>query len=123
MKEYLKNKKNSQEKNKSYENTDIVRYECDLHCHTDRSDGNDTPLEFILKAKEANMKAVAITDHDITPPLFIEDENGKKISSVIFAKENNVDLVLGYEFSCDTNVDDVHILGYKCCLLYTSRCV
>ncbi|HHT79166.1 MAG TPA: PHP domain-containing protein [Actinobacteria bacterium] len=114
MKEYLKNKKNSQEKNKSYENTDIVRYECDLHCHTDRSDGNDTPLEFILKAKEANMKAVAITDHDITPPLFIEDENGKKIFSVIFAKENNVDLVLGYEFSCDTNVDDVHILGYKC---------
>src|SRR5690554_6217389 len=92
----------------------VPNYECDLHCHTNRSDGNDSPLEFILKARDLNMKAVAITDHDIIPPLFIEDDNGKKIPSIIFAKENNIDLVLGYEFSCDTNIDDVHIIGYEC---------
>ena len=92
----------------------VPNYECDLHCHTNRSDGNDSPLEFILKARDLNMKAVAITDHDRIPPLFIEDDNGKKIPSIIFAKENNIDLVLGYEFSCDTNIDDVHIIGYEC---------
>ena len=114
MKDNLKNKENFLEMNKTDENRYVPRYECDLHCHTNRSDGNDSPTEFILRAKELKMKAVAITDHDIIPPLFVEDENGKNISSIIFAKKNNIDLVLGYEFSCDTNVDDVHILGYEC---------
>ena len=96
--------------NKSY----IPNYECDLHCHTNRSDGNDTPREFILKAAALKMKAVAITDHDITPPLFVNDADGSSMSSVDFAKKHGVELVLGYEFSCDTDVDDVHIIGYRC---------
>ncbi len=110
----LENKESFIMQDSSKEDTYIPDYECDLHCHTNRSDGNDSPLEFILKAKELKMKAVAITDHDITPPLLIENENGKQVPSLIFAKQNNIDLVLGYEFSCDTNVDDVHIIGYEC---------
>ncbi|MGJ7046146.1 PHP domain-containing protein [Thermoanaerobacterium thermosulfurigenes] len=90
----------------------MYRYDCDLHCHTIRSDGNDTPREFIDKATECGMKVVAITDHDIEPPIYISVDN-KKISTVNYAASKGIELVLGYEFSCDTYVDDVHILGYK----------
>ena len=110
----LKNEKNKLNKDNTNGDIYIPNYECDLHCHTNRSNGNDTPLELIIKAGNLGMKAVAITDHDIVPPLIIEDDNNRKVSSVIFAKQNNVDLILGYEFSCDTDVDDVHILGYRC---------
>ena len=41
------------------------RYECDLHCHTTRSDGSDTPQELILNAEKAGVKVLAVTDHDV----------------------------------------------------------
>ncbi len=88
------------------------KYECDLHCHTTRSDGNDPPEELILNASWVGMKAVAITDHDINPPLYIEN-NSKKKKIKDFAKGLGLDLILGYEFSCDTFVEDVHIIGYE----------
>ena len=37
-----------------------------------RSDGNDTPKEFLDTAAELGMKVVAITDHDVLPPEKIE---------------------------------------------------
>ena len=43
-------------------------YLCDLHCHTNRSDGNDEPAELIEKAVKLGMKVIAITDYDIVPP-------------------------------------------------------
>ncbi|MDK2878027.1 MAG: 3,5-nucleoside bisphosphate phosphatase [Thermoanaerobacteraceae bacterium] len=89
----------------------MKRYECDLHCHTVRSDGNDTPAELIDNAAKAGMRVIAITDHDIQPPVYIEVD-GKQIESVVYARGKDIELVLGYEFSCDTYVDDVHILGY-----------
>ncbi|SHM25484.1 hypothetical protein SAMN05660826_00555 [Caldanaerovirga acetigignens] len=89
-----------------------MRYDCDLHCHTVRSDGYDTPEELIINAKEAGLKVVAITDHDIQPPLYVETD-GEKLDIRLYAKKYGLELVLGYEFSCDTYVDDVHILGYK----------
>ena len=48
------------------------RYPCDLHCHTTRSDGNDTPSELIDSAVAAGLHAVAITDHDVDPPRTID---------------------------------------------------
>ncbi len=36
----------------------------DLHCHTNASDGTNTPTELIAKAKKAKIKLLAITDHD-----------------------------------------------------------
>ena len=89
-----------------------ARYPCDLHCHTVRSDGNDTPQELIDNAARLGMVAVAITDHDIGPPLQIQLPDGSQIATVSYAAEQGVRLVLGYEFSCDTHVDDVHICGY-----------
>lgn len=105
----LKSNKNFSDITKGYK----PLYECDLHCHTTRSDGNDTPKELIERASNLGMKAIAITDHDIDPPLYILDESGRKTDIKKFAKNLGLDLILGYEFSCDTYVDDVHIIGYE----------
>ncbi len=93
------------------------RYACDMHCHTLRSDGNDTPQELIDAAAHAGLHAIAITDHDIGPPLTLalegKEGNEEPIDSVAYAARRGVRLILGYEFSCDTRVDDVHICGYR----------
>jgi predicted metal-dependent phosphoesterase TrpH len=91
----------------------MVRYPCDMHCHTVRSDGNDTPQELIQSAARLGLHAVAITDHDITPPLRLTTAEGGEADPVEYAARCGVRLVLGYEFSCDTHVDDVHICGYR----------
>ncbi|MDO4569560.1 MAG: PHP domain-containing protein [Planctomycetia bacterium] len=84
-----------------------TNYPFDMHCHTLRSDGADSPEELILHAAELGMEGVAITDHDIYPP---EEIGG--MPSELFAKKHGMRLFLGYEFSCDTNIEDVHICGY-----------
>lgn len=88
------------------------RYPCDLHSHTVRSDGNDTPWELIDQAARLGLRALGITDHDIGPPVRLTTADGAEVDSVAYAAERGVRLVLGYEFSCDTHVDDVHICGY-----------
>lgn len=88
------------------------RYPCDLHCHTSRSDGNDTPRELIDAAAALGLRAIGLTDHDIDPPRRIDDEHGRSRAVVEYAAARGVVLVPGYEFSCDTHVDDVHICGY-----------
>jgi predicted metal-dependent phosphoesterase TrpH len=88
------------------------KYPCDLHCHTVRSDGNDTPKELIDNAVAAGMKVIAITDHDVCPPEKLMLEGGQECSCVEYAEKAGLTLVPGYEFSCDKWVDDVHICGY-----------
>ena len=39
-----------------------ARYPCDMHCHTVRSDGNDTPQELIENAARLGLLAIGITD-------------------------------------------------------------
>lgn len=92
--------------------TPAARYPCDMHCHTVRSDGNDTPQELIANAVRLGLHAIAITDHDIPPPLRLTGDDGREVDSVAYAAERGLHLILGYEFSCDTYVDDVHICGY-----------
>jgi len=93
--------------------TQTPNYPCDMHCHTLRSDGNDTPLELIENAAIAGLHALGITDHDIDPPLTVDLPDGRKADTVDYAAELGVILVPGYEFSCDSWVDDVHICGYR----------
>ena len=83
-----------------------------LALHTNRSDGNNTPKELIDRAISLDMKAIAITDHDIVPPETVT-VGGKEINIRSYARKQGLTLLLGYEFSTDTYVDDVHILGYE----------
>lgn len=87
-------------------------YPCDMHCHTVRSDGNDTPRELIDAAAAGGLYAVGLTDHDVPPPAMVELSDGRQADAEEYAAERGVRLVKGYEFSCDTHVDDVHICGY-----------
>jgi len=89
-----------------------ARYPCDLHCHTTRSDGYDSPRELIDRAVETGMYAIAITDHDITPPARIQVADNQEIDAGLYAIQHGLILVPGYEFSTDTWVDEVHICGY-----------
>ena len=93
--------------------TPASRYPCDVHCHTVRSDGNDTPQELIDNAARFGLRALGITDHDIEPPRRLSLSEGGEVDAVAYAAERGVRLVLGYEFSCDTLVDDVHLCGYN----------
>lgn len=88
-------------------------YECDLHTHTNRSDGHVSPVESIRRAADLGLKVQAITDHDTTLPLMYETENGT-VNLEKFAEEQGVELLRGIEMSCDTNNEDVHIIGLFC---------
>jgi 3',5'-nucleoside bisphosphate phosphatase len=41
----------------------------DLHVHTDRSDGRFSPERVLQKAMAARLDAIALTDHDLPPPV------------------------------------------------------
>lgn len=89
-----------------------ANYKYDLHCHTTRSDGRDSPKELIDNASAAGMKAVAVTDHDITPPEKVKVDT-EEIDIEKYAQSRGLKLIKGYEFSTDTWVGDVHILGFE----------
>ena len=63
----------------------------------------DTYSELIDKAERLGMKVIAIVDHDVIP-LDIQEHT----------KNKNVKVLPGIEISCDTLVDDVHIVGLGC---------
>lgn len=74
----------------------------DLHVHTTASDGQYTPSEIIQKAKDKNLKAIAITDHDTVNGI----EEGRKA-----AKEANIDFVPGIELNINGSAGEFHLLG------------
>lgn len=76
----------------------------DLHTHTTLSDGLNEPSENVRMAKEVELAALAITDHDSV--LGIEEA----INTAI--KFDDIEIVPGIEISTVENGEDVHILGY-----------
>lgn len=82
---------------------DTPKYLCDLHVHTKNSDGNDTYAEIIEKAESLGMKVISIVDHDVLP-----------LDTKEYTKNKKVKVLQGIEISCDTLVDDVHIVGLGC---------
>lgn len=86
---------------------------CDLHSHTTRSDGNDTPKEFVDTAAKQGMRVIAITDHDVLPPENIE-VNGVMVDIQHYAQRKGIKLLKGIEFSCETEVEDVHLVAFGC---------
>lgn len=88
-------------------------YECDLHCHTTRSDGNVTPKELIDYAAKRGLKVIAITDHDVVPPEVVE-VSGQDMTIEAYAAIKGIYVIKGIEISCDTHVEDVHIIALGC---------
>lgn len=75
----------------------------DLHTHSNRSDGTDSPAELIVKARATGLDVVALTDHDTT-------EGWREASEA--AEREGIRLVKGMEMSCRLEGKSIHLLGY-----------
>lgn len=75
----------------------------DLHTHSNRSDGTDTPTELVEKAAAHGLDVVALTDHDSTAGW---DE------AQVAADRVGITLVRGIEISTMLEGVSVHLLGY-----------
>lgn len=75
----------------------------DLHTHSTCSDGSLTPEELVSAAVDANLEAVALTDHDTTAglPRFL-----------VAARQAGLCGVTGIEISAEHHHGAMHILGY-----------
>lgn len=76
-----------------------MRY-CDLHTHSDHSDGTCTPAEVIALAREAGLQAVALCDHNTVSGL-----------PEFLAAAQGIEAVPGTEFSTDYKGTELHILA------------
>ena len=75
----------------------------DLHTHSNRSDGTDTPAELVERAAGTGLDVVALTDHDNTAGW---DEAAEAADRV------GIRLVRGIEVSTKLDGTSVHLLGY-----------
>lgn len=91
-----------------------ANYPVDLHSHSNRSDGADTPQELIDHAAKAGVKILAITDHDIRPPMGITLSDGSIMDAVKYAASKGLVLIRGIEVSCETTAEDCHIVCLGC---------
>ena len=105
-------------------------YLVDLHTHSTRSDGADTPQQLIDHAAALGMKVIAITDHDIRPPKEIQvaaagTGNGTlsekadagesvPVDAVDYARAKGLQLLRGIEISCETTAEDCHLVCLGC---------
>ncbi|MFY0407275.1 PHP domain-containing protein [Solicola sp. PLA-1-18] len=76
----------------------------DLHTHSTRSDGTDTPAELVANAVAAGLDVVALTDHDAT--------TGWDAATQA-AEGAPLELVRGLEISCRHHGAGVHLLAYE----------
>jgi predicted metal-dependent phosphoesterase TrpH len=75
----------------------------DLHLHTIHSDGALTPRELLVKAKNAGLGIISITDHDSVNAV---------VDAVQVGKDLAVEVVPGMELSASYRNGEIHILGY-----------
>lgn len=75
----------------------------DLHTHTTQSDGLLSPEQVVAEAKNASLRAIAITDHD---------EVGAIDAALRAGSSLDVEVLSGIELSVSHKQFDVHILGY-----------
>lgn len=76
----------------------------DLHTHSNRSDGTDTPAELVASAVAAGLDVVALTDHDATTGWDEAQEAADRLG---------IHLVRGIEISTKLHGVSVHLLGYE----------
>lgn len=75
---------------------------CDLHVHSNCSDGTLTPTALIAEAEKQGLAAIALTDHNTIAGL---------PEFLAAAANSPVRAVPGIEFSADYNGTELHILG------------
>ncbi|HEX3355813.1 MAG TPA: PHP domain-containing protein [Tepidisphaeraceae bacterium] len=76
----------------------------DLHCHSTASDGTLPPREVVRLAKEANLSAMALTDHDTIDGTAEASDEARKLG---------IDFIAGIEISAEyPHPGTMHILGY-----------
>jgi predicted metal-dependent phosphoesterase TrpH len=74
----------------------------DLHLHSTASDGTSAPEVVVLAARDAGLRALALTDHDTVEGIATARDA---------AKAAGLELVPGVELSAYEGTDEVHILG------------
>lgn len=75
----------------------------DLHTHSTASDGLFSPTELLLRAKTAEVRTLALTDHDTTDGI----EEAKRA-----AETEQIEFIPGIELNTDVSGGEVHVLGY-----------
>ena len=75
---------------------------CDLHTHSNYSDGSLTPLELVRLAEKQGLSALALTDHNTARGLKEFMEAGRN---------SDIITVAGCEFSTEWHEKEVHIVG------------
>lgn len=76
---------------------------CDLHIHSNRSDGSYPPARLVRAAAGAGLSAVSITDHDT-----VEGQE----EAIAEGERLGIEVVTGVELSIFENGRQVHVLGY-----------
>ncbi len=75
----------------------------DLHIHSNRSDGSDTPEEIVRKGAALGLRAMALTDHDTVRG---------SLEFLETARNLGVETVPAVELSVRFESGEVHVLGY-----------
>jgi predicted metal-dependent phosphoesterase TrpH len=77
----------------------------DLHTHTSRSDGTNTPSQNVTLALERGLAGIGVTDHDTTDG--VEE-------AIAFAASagGELEVVPGVEFSAEYDGASLHVLAY-----------
>ena len=75
---------------------------CDLHTHSDCSDGSMSPEQLAYAAKECGLSAVALTDHNTVRGLRSFMDAGKQAG---------IETVAGCEFTTEYDGTELHLVG------------
>jgi predicted metal-dependent phosphoesterase TrpH len=78
----------------------------DLHAHTTASDGEYTPSQLVALARQANLTAIAVTDHDTLAGIPEAADTARGLT------HPGVEVVPGVEITADLDGREVHLLGY-----------
>ncbi len=78
----------------------------DLHVHTTASDGEYTPSQVVVLARQAGLCAVAVTDHDTVAGV------AEAVGTARSLPESDIEVIPGVEITTELDGREFHLLGY-----------